>query len=45
MDLELINWELKYATKINPQINLPYTFGIQKYLFHDNPTWNINYSE
>jgi len=39
MELELINLELKFATqKINPQINLPYTFLIQKYSFHDNPT-------
>jgi hypothetical protein len=31
--------------KLNPQINLPFNFVIQKYFFHDNPTWNINYSE
>ena len=31
--------------KVNPQINLPFNFLIQKYFFHDNPTWNINYSE
>jgi len=31
--------------KLNPQINLPFHFLIQKYFFHDNPTWNINYSE
>ena len=31
--------------KLNPQINLPFNFLIQKYFFHDNPTWNINYSE
>ena len=29
--------------KLNPQINLPFNFLIQKYLFHDIPTWNINY--
>ena len=46
MELELINLELKFATKkLNPQINLPFIFLIQKYSFHDNPTWNINYSE
>jgi len=44
-ELELINSELKFATKIlNLQINLPFNFLIQKYFFHDNPTWNINYS-
>jgi len=31
--------------KLNPQINLPFNFLIQKYFFCDNPTWNINYSE
>ena len=31
--------------KLNPQINLPFNFLIKKYFFHDNPTWNINYSE
>ena len=31
--------------KLNPQINLPFNFLIQKYFFHDNFTWNINYSE
>jgi len=31
--------------KLNPQINLPFNFLIQKYFFHDNPTWNINFSE
>jgi len=31
--------------KLIPQINLPFNFFIQKYFFHDNPTWNINYSE
>jgi len=30
---------------LNPQINLPFKFFIQKYFFHDNGTWNINYSE
>ena len=29
----------------NSQINLPYIFFNQKYFFHDNPTWNINYFE
>ena len=42
----LQNWEWTFATKnLNPQINLPFNFLIQKYFFHDNPTWNINYSE
>ena len=46
MDLELINLELKGPTKnINLQINLTFNFLIQKMFFHDNPTWNINYSE
>jgi len=41
--MELIN--LEFATKkLNPQINLPFNFLIQKYFFHDNHTWNINYS-
>jgi len=31
--------------KLNPQINLSLHFLIQKYFLHDNPTWNINYSE
>jgi len=31
--------------KFNPQNNLPFNFLIQKYFFHDNPTWNINYPE
>jgi len=31
--------------KVNPQINLPFNFLIQKYFFHDNPTWNTSYSE
>ena len=46
--LELINFklELEFPTKkINPQINLPFMFLIQEYLFRDNPRWNINYSE
>ena len=29
----------------NPQINLPFNFLIQKYFVHENPTWNINYSD
>ena len=29
---------------LNSQINLLFNFLIQKYFFHDNPTWNINYS-
>ena len=46
MELKLINFELKFPTKkLNPQINLSFNFLIQKYFFHDNPTWNINYSE
>jgi len=44
--MELINFELKFAIKtINPEINLPFNFLIQKHFFHANPTWNINYSE
>ena len=44
-ELEL-NLELKFATKkLNLQINLPFNFLIQKYFFHDNLTWNINYLE
>jgi len=31
--------------KLNPQVNLPVNFLIQKHFFHNNPTWNINYSE
>ena len=27
--------------KLNSQINLLFNFLIQKYFFHDNPTWNI----
>ena len=34
-----------YKKKLTPQINLPFNLLIQKYVFHDNPTWNINYSE
>jgi len=38
--------KLKFAIKqFNPQINLSFNFLIQKYFFHDNPTWNINYSK
>jgi hypothetical protein len=38
--------ELKFAAKkLNPEINLPYNFLIQKYVFHDNATWNLKYSE
>ena len=36
MELELINFELE----LNPQISLSFNFLIQKYFFHDNPTWN-----
>ena len=36
-----IGIEVSYQNKLNPHIN----FLIQKYFFHDNPTWNINYSE
>jgi len=33
--------ELEFPTKkLNPQINLPFHFLIQKYFFHDDPTWN-----
>ena len=48
MEFELINFEfeLKFPTKkFNPQINLPFNFLIQKYFFHDDPAWKINYSE
>ena len=46
MELELINLEMKIVTKkLNPQINLPLTFLIQKYFFHENPTWNIIHAE
>jgi len=31
--------------KIKSQINLPCSFLIQKCFLHDNPSWNINYSE
>ena len=41
MELKLINLELKFATKkLNPQINLPFNLLIQKYFFHNNPTWS-----
>jgi len=46
--LKKLNWnlELKFATKrLNSEINLPLNFLIQKYFFHDNPTWNINWLE
>ena len=33
-----------YQKKFDPQINLPFSFLIRKYFFHDNPTWNINCS-
>ena len=38
---------IDYLTKMElkelyAQINLPFKFLIQKYLFHDNPSWNIN---
>ena len=37
--------ELKFPIKkLNPQINLPFNFLVQKYCFHDN-SWIINYSE
>jgi len=42
--MELTN--LEFATKeFHPQINIPFNFLIQNNFFHDNPTWNINYSE
>ena len=31
--------------KIISQIDVSFNFFIQKYFFHDNPTWNINCSE
>ena len=34
-------WLVGQQQKLNLQINLPYNFLIQKYFFHDNPTWNI----
>jgi len=40
-ELELFSYKIKFY----PQINLPFNFLIQKYFFHDNPTWNINYLE
>jgi len=45
IELELLYLELEFATKNEIQLNLPFNFLIQKYFFHDNPTWNINYSE
>ena len=30
---------------LNPLINLPFNYLIEKYFFHDNPTWNIKYFE
>ena len=42
IELELINLELEFklaTEKLNPQINLPFNLLIQKYFFHDNPTW------
>ena len=40
------NLQLEFAkTKLNPQINLSFNFLIEKYIFHNNSTWNINYSE
>jgi len=42
--IDKIGIEVSYQ-KLNPQINLPFNFLIQKYLFHDNPAWNINYLE
>jgi len=36
-----IGIEVSYKT-FNWQINLPFNFFIQKYFFHNNPTWNIN---
>jgi len=43
-EIDKIGIEVCYK-KFNPQINLPFSFLIQKYFFHDNPIWNINYSE
>jgi hypothetical protein len=46
LELKIFELELKFPTiKLNPQINLPLYFLIEKYFFHDNSTWNINYSE
>ena len=45
IDKFLIGIEVSYNNKIHQQINLALIFFIQKYFFHDNPTWNINYSE
>ena len=45
MELELIYLELEFATKqLNPKTNLLFNVLIQKYFFHDDPTWNT-YSE
>ena len=44
--MELINFELelKFPTKKwNPHINLPFNVLIQKYFFHDSPTWSMYY--
>jgi len=44
--IDKLELELKFPTKkCYPQINLPFNCLIQKYFFHDNTTWNINYSE
>ena len=46
MESENLELELEFpTTKLNPQISLSFNFLIHKYFFHDNPTWNINYSE
>ena len=48
IELELKNLalELKFTTKkLNPQMNVPFNFLIEKYFFNDNPNWNINSSE
>jgi len=45
LGIDIIRIEGCYKEKLNPKINLPLNFLIQKYFFHDNPTWNINYSE
>ena len=43
MDFFLPALNIERAKKLNPQINLPFNLLIQKYFFHDDPTWNINY--
>ena len=44
--LGLINFELKFPIKkLHPQIKAPSIILIQKYFFHDNSSWNINYLE